>query len=115
MTDIEQVRQFLNAFKTKARIFGIVYRDDRHENEYALAELEISHLDRDKIILGLKAEDFSETIKDTLNKGTDLWVFGKVYKKREIYIKITLGRQSNSPVCISFHPAKTRIKYQFKK
>jgi len=110
----QEVDEFLNRFKQKAKIFGIIYRDDREKNEYTLLIIDIPQKERDKILMELQSEDFSEIIKDTLYDLGDLWVFGKNVKGHEIYIKISIGKINNSTICVSFHIAKHTIKYKFK-
>jgi hypothetical protein len=43
-----------------------------------------------------------------------MWVFGKMVKKKEIYIKITIGMVNNQTICISFHIAEFDMNYPFK-
>lgn len=115
MADKNEVEKFLADFKIKAKTFGIIYRDDRKKNVETIAILDIYPNKRTEIINNLSVTDYSEgPIKDTLNKSTDLWVFGKVFKGREIYIKITIGIQDSYTICISFHISEYPIKYKFK-
>ena len=53
-------------------------------------------------------------IEDTLNRKSPLWVFGKSIKGHEVYIKISMGVENLSAICISFHIAEYELKYQFK-
>lgn len=110
----EEVEKYLSDFRTKSMIFGIVYRDDRKKNTDTLLSLDIIPSQRTHIVLSLTSDDFSEVVEDTLNKSTDMWIFGKEFKKREIYIKITMGGQGRQTICISFHLSEHPIKYQFK-
>ncbi|MBK9059813.1 MAG: type II toxin-antitoxin system MqsR family toxin [Flavobacteriales bacterium] len=68
---------------------------------------------RKAVLNELTMKDFSEgPMKDALNSGPDLWVFGKEVKEHEVYIKVTLGMQKEGPVlCISFHPSKQPTKF----
>ena len=60
-------------------------------------------------------KDFKEgPVKEELNRGADMWVFGKSIKKREVYIKITMGTIGSSVICISFHLAQHKMNYPFK-
>ena len=57
-------------------------------------------------------KDFKEgPVKEELNRGADMWVFGKTIKKREVYIKITMGTIGSSVICISFHLAQHKMNY----
>lgn len=109
------VQDFLNNFKVKLEIWGVLFRDDRGKNLKTLLELEISTEFRKKVLSELEVEDFCEgPLNDTLYGEASMWVFGKTIKKREVYIKITLGRHGSRVICISFHLAEKKLKYQFK-
>ncbi len=115
MTTKEEVQEFLNQFHAKVQIFGILYRDDRGKNKDAITELEIQPSYRDIVIKSIKPEDYVEgPIIDRLNHLGEIWVFGKDVKKREVYIKITIGYNNSQTICISFHIAAHKLKYQFK-
>lgn len=115
-TNISDVEVFLRDFKLKMSIWDVFFRDDRGKNTRTLLELELSPNDRKEILQKLIAHDFSEgPLPDTLNMGSDMWVFGKLVKKKEVYIKITMGRQGTSVICISFHLSEHVMKYPFKK
>jgi hypothetical protein len=60
-------------------------------------------------------KDFSEgPVEEKIYGGADMWVFGKTIKKREVYIKITMGPIGSSVICISFHLAQHKMNYPFK-
>lgn len=114
MATREEVASFLSTFTVKSKILGIVFRGDRVKNQQTLADLEISALQREEEILSLKAEHYSAgPIEETLNKGEDMWVFGKKIKGKEVYIKITLGGCNHKTFCISFHIAERKMSYPF--
>ena len=74
MNKEDEVLRFLRRFKEKARIFGVVFRDDRGKNAQSLLDLEITPLKRLEIVLNLKVEDFVDgPLEDTLHKIADLW------------------------------------------
>ncbi|MBN8666347.1 MAG: hypothetical protein J0M30_02510 [Chitinophagales bacterium] len=103
---------FLEAFKVKLGIWGIVYRDDRGKNAQTLLDLDISTKERRKILENLLVEDFIEgPLTDKLNNGADMWVFGKNIKGKEVYIKITLGSANSTVICISFHIAERPLNF----
>ena len=111
----EEVGAFLNKFNIKALVFGIRFRDDRQKNREALLQLEITHLQREAIIKNLQAEDYVEgPAIDSLNNESEMWVFGKDVKGREVYIKITLGYENGQTICVSFHLAEHKLDYPFK-
>lgn len=114
MTSKEDVRMFLNDFKVKLNTLGILFRDERGKNTRALLSLDITPNKRMEVLKELDVLDFSEgPINDTLYKGADMWVFGKIVKGTEVYIKITLGT-SSKVICISFHEAEFPLNYPFK-
>lgn len=115
MTSIQDVTYFLGDFHQKLKIWNILFRDDRSKNTQTLAELEISPVDRVRVIEALIPEDYSDgPLVDILNKGNEMWVFGKRIKKLEVYIKVTIGDPGSNVICISFHIAANLMNYPFK-
>ena len=109
------VASFLKNFKEKMKIWDVLFRDDRGKNTQALIDLEISPIERKSILEKLEIIDYSEgPIEEILYKSTDMWVFGKMVKAKEVYIKITMGTMNNSVICISFHLAEHKINYPLK-
>lgn len=112
MASIHQVETFLQEFKTKASIFGLYFLDARKKNTQALFDMELTHRKRREIVDSIVAKDYSEgPLDDDLNGIASLWVFGKLYRKQEIYIKISMGTKDNPAICISFHKAEYLMKY----
>lgn len=110
-----EVENFLREFKQKMQLTTVFFRDDRGKNAQTLADLEIRPIDREKTLLDLKIEDYSEgPSEDTLHNKSDLWVFGKEVKKNEIYIKISIGYGQSGFLCISFHISERAMQYPFK-
>ena len=110
---LDDVNRFLEQFKVKASVFGIIYRV-RDKNEETLFNLGISAQMREKIVLSLEGTDFSHTtLGDVFDEGDVLWVFGKDYKGTELYIKITIIDNGRC-LCVSFHEAEHPINYPFK-
>lgn len=117
MNRIEEVSQFLKDFVTKSKIWDVLFRSDRinNKNTLTLLELEITYTEAKKILLGLNSEDYCQgPIPDTLYNISDMWVFGKTIKKKEIYIKIQLGRPNSQTICISFHFSEHKLVYPLK-
>ena len=69
---------------------------------------------REKIVKEIKTDDYVETFLKSSGYG-EMWVFGKDFHGKELYIKISLGRPNNKTICISLHEAESKIKYAFKK
>ena len=112
MATIHQVEIFLQEFKIKAGIFGLYFLDSRKKNTQALFDLELTPGKRREIVDSIVVKDYSEgPLDDKLNGIASLWVFGKLYRKQEIYIKISMGTKDNPAICISFHKAERPMKY----
>lgn len=109
------VEDFLINFKVKLGIWGLLFFSNREKNTQTLADLEITVGEVKAILNDLDVENFSQgPITDVVFGGAQLWVFGKIVKNREVYIKITLGPLGQNVVCISFHVAEYHMKYPFK-
>lgn len=116
MASKQEVEKYLKQLKVKMEIFGILFLDDRGKNQQALHDLEISPARRKEIISSLKIEDYSQGPLDEKMRGIlPMWVFGKQLNKKEVYIKVSMGIESNGAVCISFHVAEQSMNYPFKK
>jgi len=115
MAKKEEIERFLIEFKQKISFWGLVLRSDRSNNFLTMAELELTTA-KIKIILNeLTSLDYTQgPEKDTLYKMTDMWMFGKEIKNREVYIKITFGLPGQEAVCISFHFSEHPLVYPFK-
>ncbi len=78
-------------------------------------ELELRPVDRKAILVELETKDYSEgPLEEKLYGGSDIWVFGKAVKKKEVYIKITMGAMGSSVICISFHLAQHKMNFPLK-
>lgn len=96
-------------------VWGILIRDDRSKNTQTLITLEISRQERDEILKTLEVKDYCEgPLTEALYNGADMWVFGKMIKGNEVYIKITLGMPGSNVICISFHIAEHAMSYPLK-
>jgi hypothetical protein len=110
-----EIKAFLQDFYVKMKIWGIVVRNDRGKNSQTLFDLEITKDQRNKILESLVVADYSEgPIPEKLYGGADMWVFGKIVKGKEIYIKITMGISGAQVICISFHIAEHPMNYPLK-
>lgn len=110
-----EVERFLSEFNVKAKMFGVIFRDDRQKNMDTTTALELTMRKKMDILMNLKADDYSDgPLDDTLNRIANMWVFGKTIKGREVYIKISMGRPNDSTICISFHFSEHPINYKLK-
>ena len=115
MSSETEVSAFLKDFKVKMKFWDVLFRDDRGKNTQALVDLELRTIERKTILEALETKDYSEgPLTEILYGGADMWVFGKTIKKKEVYIKITMGAMSSSVICISFHLAQHKMNYPLK-
>lgn len=111
----QQVKIYLREFKEKMKIWNVIFLDSREKNSQTLADLELMPAERKKVLENLIPEDYCEgPLEETLYGGSEMWVFGRKIRGKEIYIKITLGKFSTSVLCISFHIAEHSMNYKFK-
>ena len=115
MTTENDILLFLQDFHMKVSMWGIVFRDDRGKNTQTLFDLEITRNQRLEILKTLSIKDYSEgPLEEKLHNGADMWVFGKIVKEKEVYIKITMGMTGVQAICISFHISEHPMNYPFK-
>lgn len=115
MINEAEVAFFLKNFKEKMKFWDVLFRDDRGKNTQALVDLEIRPIERKAILETLETKDYSEgPLEDKLYGSAEMWVFGKIIKKKEVYIKITMGAMGTSVICISFHLAQHKMQYPLK-
>lgn len=116
MASKQEVEKYLKELKVKIEIFGILFLDDRGKNQQTLHDLEISPAKRKEIISSLKIEEYSQgPLEEKMRGILPMWVFGKQVKKKEVYIKVSMGIENNGAICISFHIAEHAMNYPFKK
>lgn len=115
MASKQEVEKYLKELMVKMEIFGILFLDDRGKNQQTLHDLEISPTKRKEIISSLKVEDYQGPLDEKLRDILPMWVFGKQVKKKEVYIKVSMGNENNGAVCISFHIAEYPMNYPLKK
>jgi hypothetical protein len=115
MNSESTVASFLKDFKEKMGFWDVLFRDDRGKNAQALVELELRPVERKAILEALETRDYCEgPLEEKLYGGSEMWVFGRTIKKKEVYIKITMGAMGSSVICISFHLAQHKMNYPLK-
>lgn len=115
MSTTPEVATFLKDFKEKMKFWDVLFRDERGKNTQALIELELRPIERKTILEALETKDYSEgPLAEKLYGSADMWVFGKTIKKKEVYIKITMGIMNSGVICISFHLAQHKMNYPLK-
>lgn len=111
-----EAEKFLKEFMVKMEVFGILFYDDRGKNQQTLHDLEITPVKRKEIIAALQPEDYVDgPLQEKMRGFLPMWIFGKKVKKKEVYIKISLGMENSQVICISFHYAEHPLNYLFKK
>lgn len=112
----EEVEAFLKEFKERTKRFRLLYVDEKPSNIDTLNILEITPKGRDKYVLSLTSENYCQGPDKNHYPGqNDVWVFGKLIKGKEVYIKIFINAKQNLPnVCISFHIAEYPLTYPLK-
>ena len=113
-----EVEEFLKDFTFKLGFWGLLIRTDRTnpKNIETILALGLKRTHIKEILGQLKPEDYSQgPLPDTLYHQSPMWVFGKIVREKEIYIKIQMGPPNSETVCISFHFAERKMNYPFKK
>jgi hypothetical protein len=114
MTSKADVIAFLKGFKEKLAFWDVLF-SNRTKNMQTLADLEISQSKAKEYLTELKTEEYSDgPMTDIVYQGADMWVFGKQIQAKEIYIKVTMGQESDRVVCVSFHFAEHPMNYPLK-
>jgi len=113
--EASDIERFLKQFKAKLKVFDVVYIN-REKNTQALLELEITPAERRRVLENIELRDYSDgPLEETMHDGlSNMWVFGKLVKGTEVYIKITIGTENRPVICVSFHPAEHPLTYPFK-
>lgn len=112
---MKEVSVYLQAFKAKMAVWGVLFRDDRGKNTMALLELGLTPAGRRAVLMSLVPEDYyNGPKKEVLHGGHDMWEFGRTVNAQEVYIKISEGLDSDQVLCISFHPAERPMVYPLK-
>jgi hypothetical protein len=115
----EDVRKFISLCQLIAP--NNFYFANRPENASTVRELGLNNKNIKEIILSLTEENYSDGPCPDRNYKGDDWIFGIAINGNEIYIKLTIssyndpGDKIATLFCISFHKAKQKIKYPYKK
>ncbi|MFV8392813.1 type II toxin-antitoxin system MqsR family toxin [Flavobacterium sp. LB2P6] len=114
MSSKTAVKSFLQELKQVLKTWDIFFVNRPKNSVHDLADLGITANSRKEIIAQLEIEDYCEgPLPETQFNGKELWVFGKIVKKQEIYIKLTISRATGGAICISFHKAAHSLKFPF--
>lgn len=108
--DFDAGRQFMLITKKKPD-------EEEYSTPYTLLDLDYSMEDVLERIRELTVEEYSETKIDRDNLDPpQLYVFGKKINSRLIYIKLKVrGDPGRIVLCVSFHYAKDRMKFPYRR
>ena len=106
------VELFLKQLKQHLEIWDIFFINRPKNQLQTLADLEITPKKREEIIKNLTYKDYSSGPKpETQYTGGEMWIFGKMIKNQELYIKLTISATTQNVICISFHKAEHPMDY----
>lgn len=106
-----QVELFLKQFRECWPPKCLTIKTDK--NLQALADLNITAVQRKEIILQLTPEDYIRGPEEDKDRGGEnIWIFAKHVQGREIYIKLKFFEAGGNfyAKCLSFHPAEWPLK-----
>ncbi|MEA3428376.1 MAG: type II toxin-antitoxin system MqsR family toxin [Thermodesulfobacteriota bacterium] len=117
MVDLSQLKIafFLKEFKQLVQEGGL-YVVNRPEHQKSLVDLGLTKEACKVEILGLSVTDYCKGPQPDKDRPGDIWVFGKEFAGREVYIKLKIAQVESPKIakCISFHAAKQPLCYPFK-
>lgn len=114
MVTKEEATTFLLRFQQKITNSGY-FLLKRAKNLETLIELNLDSSDIKQELLKLELKDYSQgPLPDELGAGMEMWVFGRIIKNKEVYIKVTEGRPDDRGLVISFHIAERSMRYPFR-
>lgn len=112
MANKSSVKSFLQELHQSIKIWGIFFVNRDKNAIQELADLGITAKMREEIVLQLTIEDYAQgPLPETQYGGKEMWVFGKIVKDQEIYIKLTIIEKTGGAVCISFHKSEHPLEY----
>lgn len=111
---ISEINGFLYQFKFFAANDGCFVVVDREEYMQTLAEFGLPQGEAKRMIMSLTEKNYVKGPEEDRDKpGANIWVFGIDLNGDQLYIKLSDAFKHNVAKCISFHKAKSRIKYPY--
>lgn len=109
------MRAFLIEFKDAITARSGVYLIQRTDTMETLRHLGLTKRNLEEILLSLSIVNYSSGPEADRDRGGNIWVFGKMIKGEEIYIKIKVGDIKGTKIakCISFHISVHPLRYSF--
>ena len=115
MAPIAEIQAFLKEFKFKLSFRDKILLVSRPKNFDTIKDLELSVLGVKEELKKIEVADYYQgPLEEVVFQGMPMWVFGRSIKSREVYIKITMGKKDEDPICISFHFSEFPMAYPYK-
>lgn len=111
-----EVIEFLSLFKG-CIMLDLFYVRDREKNIQGLIDLEMDTTERREVLLGLEPDNYVKGPEpDETDSDKEVWIFGKEYTGKEIYIKMRVIqvpriKDRYRAMIWSFHPAEYTLDY----
>jgi len=103
MVSKEEVEDYLERLVNKMDLFKVIFEDEDPKDRNTMLKLELSQSACAEYIKKLTYKEYSDgPVTDTVHGGF-YWLFGKIIKEEEIYIKINIGFRNKPVIIISFH------------
>lgn len=113
----KQAEDFLKRLVNKIELsnYKVIFEDADSKDLATLLKLELlSEYERLQHICKLTYKDYSQgPLEDNIHGGA-YWVFGKIIKGKEVYIKINIGFKNKPVIIISFHFSERKMNYPLK-
>lgn len=109
----DEVAAFLKEFKHVAFDEGEFFIVNRVENNRDMVALGFTRRNCADEIADLSAADYCEGPEPDLDRGGEVWIFGKRIEGREVYIKLKVAETDWGKIAkvISFHFARHPLDY----
>lgn len=107
--------ELLREIKEKIAKDKLVFLNGRPNNAQTIADLGIAPREQTEIIKSLSVTDYcGEPEPDHKYPWKMVALFGKAYKGKELYIKLSIGVEGAPVTCLSFHEANAKMEYPFR-
>lgn len=112
-----QVNAFLKEFKAIVTSGRGLFIIPRASNNATITMLGLTRKTVEIEVLSLSVVDYSSGPEADRDQPGEVWIFGKIIKDHEIYIKLKIAEVKETKIakCISFHEAEFSITYPLKK
>ena len=116
MAERSDVIEFLSLFKG-CMMLDLFHVRDRDKNIQGLLDFEMDTTERKEVLLSLEPNNYAQgPVPDDMYNDKEVWIFGKEFNGKEIYIKLRLVQNSKNKdlfraIVFSFHLAEHKLKY----